>query len=146
MLLEEQAQVEQRLLQNPGIDQHQHDQEPAQATVAVQKRVDGFELHMGQGSSHQHRQGMGSVRRAMDEVLQLPHARVHQPRWRRHEAGVARSGAADPVLTAAELPRQPVGSAAPGQQPGVDFAQQTGGEREALPQPCQAVLQSRHVA
>ena len=45
VLLEEKAQVGQRLLKHPGIDQHQHDQEPAQATVAVQKRVDGRTAH-----------------------------------------------------------------------------------------------------
>lgn len=56
VLLEEQAQLEQRLLQHPGIDQHQHDQQPAQSAVAVQKRVDGLELHVGQGGPHQHRQ------------------------------------------------------------------------------------------
>ncbi|MGA1518787.1 MAG: hypothetical protein ACO34F_02385 [Burkholderiaceae bacterium] len=54
VLLEEQAQVQQRLLEHPGLDQHQHDQEPAQATIAIEKRVDRFKLHVGQGGTHQH--------------------------------------------------------------------------------------------
>ena len=115
VLLEEQAQIEQRLLQHASLDQHQHDQQPAQATIAVQKRVDGLELHVGQGGPHQHRQGVRTIWSAMDEVLQLAHARTYQPLRRWHEAGVARPGAADPLLTAPELAGQPIGSAAPGQ-------------------------------
>ena len=53
MLLEEQAQVEQRLIEHAGVDQHQNDQQPAEAAVAVEKRVDCLELHVGQGGANQ---------------------------------------------------------------------------------------------
>jgi hypothetical protein len=86
-------------LQHPGIDQHQHDQQPPQSAIAIQKRVDRLELPMGQGGPHQRR-------------------------WRRHKAGVSWSGAADPVLAAAELAGQSIGSAAPGQQAGMDLTQE----------------------
>ena len=76
MLLEEQAHVKERLLEHAGLDQHQHDQQPAQAA-------------------------------AMDERLQLRHAVLKVPRRRRHEVRIPRSGAADPVLAASELPRPP---------------------------------------
>jgi len=35
-----------RLAEHPGLDQHQHDQQPAQSAVAVEKRVDRLELHV----------------------------------------------------------------------------------------------------
>ena len=38
MLLEEQAHVKQRLLEHAGLDQHQHDQQPAQA-AAMDERL-----------------------------------------------------------------------------------------------------------
>jgi hypothetical protein len=41
---------------------------------------------------------MLTVEAAVDELLQLHHALLHQRRGRRHEARIARSGAADPVL------------------------------------------------
>jgi hypothetical protein len=47
VLLEEQAHVMQRLLEHAGLDQHQHDQQPAQAAIAIEKRVDRLELHVG---------------------------------------------------------------------------------------------------
>ena len=53
MLLEEQAQVEQWLIEHAGVDQHQNDQQPAEAAVAIEKRVDGLELHVGQGGANQ---------------------------------------------------------------------------------------------
>ena len=39
----------------------------------------------------------------MDERLQLRHAVLKVPRRRRHEVGIPRSGAADPVLAATEF-------------------------------------------
>ena len=39
-VLQKQAEVEQGLPEYLGVDQHQHDQQPAQATVAVEERVD----------------------------------------------------------------------------------------------------------
>jgi hypothetical protein len=46
VLLEEQAQVEQRLGQRPLSTEDQRDQQPAQSAVAVEKRVDRLELHV----------------------------------------------------------------------------------------------------
>ncbi len=35
VLLEEQAEIEQRLLEHTGLQQHQHDQQAAQAAIAI---------------------------------------------------------------------------------------------------------------
>lgn len=79
------------------------------------------------------------------KCCQLAHAGLHLSRWRRHETGIARPGATDPVLAAPELPRQAIGTAAPGQQPAMDLAQQTRGQGKALAQPGQSVLQPSDV-
>lgn len=76
---EEQAQVEQWLLQNPYINQHQHDQESTHATVANENRMDRLELHVGQCGADQQRQAVFALGTPMDELLQLPHS-IRQPR------------------------------------------------------------------
>jgi hypothetical protein len=86
--------------------------------------VNRLELQVRQGGAHQHRQGVLTVVASVDELLQLPHAVLHQSRRRRHEPGVSRPGAADPVLATPELPRQAIGAATTGQQPAMDLAQQ----------------------
>jgi hypothetical protein len=96
--------------------------------------VDRLKLHVGQGGSNKHRQGMRNVPAAMDELLQLCHAVLKVARRRHHEVRIARSGAADPVLAASELPRQPIGAATSGQPLAVDFAKQMGGEGEGIVQ------------
>jgi len=52
--LEKQAQVEQRLAQQPLVMQQQGNEQASNAAVAVQKGVDGFELHMGQRDPDEH--------------------------------------------------------------------------------------------
>jgi hypothetical protein len=37
-----------KLLEPAGLDQHQHDQQPAEAAIAIEKRVDRLELHVSQ--------------------------------------------------------------------------------------------------
>jgi hypothetical protein len=46
--LEEQAQLKQRLLEHAGLNQHQHDQQPAHAAAAIEKRVDLLKLQADQ--------------------------------------------------------------------------------------------------
>ena len=55
MLLEIEAEVEKRLREHAAVVEQQGDQQPADATVSVQERMDGLELHMGQRSLHQGR-------------------------------------------------------------------------------------------
>ena len=44
MLLEVEAEIQERLVEHSCVEEHQHDQEPPDPTVAVQKRVNGLEL------------------------------------------------------------------------------------------------------
>ena len=92
-----------------GVEEHKRDQEPPDATIAVQKRVDGLELHLGERGFDERRQ---AVVRGMDEALERGHAMLDVLRRGRNEAGGAGASAADPVLAAAELAGLPV-SAAP---------------------------------
>jgi hypothetical protein len=48
MLLQVEAQVEERLAQDPAVTEQQGDQEPAHPSVAVEERVDGLELDVRQ--------------------------------------------------------------------------------------------------
>ena len=104
-------------MSTPCADEHQHDQQPAQAAVAIQEGVDRRELQMCLSP-------------------------LWQPRRRRPEECVARPGSADPVLAAAEFARQVISTATAtaGQLPVEDLAQQAGGEGEALPQPGQIMV------
>jgi hypothetical protein len=141
VLLEEEAQVEEGLAQDPALHQHQHDQQPPQTPVAIEERVDRLELHVDKGRHHQPRE----VIVGMEETLQIRHAALHQPRGRRYEAGVASSGATDPVLAVPELTRQSIGATPTGEQHGMNLPQQTGGEGETTGQPGRAVFERRHV-
>ena len=55
MRLEEQAGVEQRLAQQPLGHQLQHDQQAADAAIAIEERVDGFKLDMCKGGFYEQR-------------------------------------------------------------------------------------------
>ena len=66
-----------------------------QPAVAVQKRVDGFELHMRQPGLCENGK---SVVRGVDEPLQIGHAFLDKVGRRRHEGRIAGTRTADPVL------------------------------------------------
>ena len=53
VFVEEQAEIQQRLLEDPGVVQQECDEEPSDTPVAVQERVDGLELHVCQRRSDQ---------------------------------------------------------------------------------------------
>ena len=65
--------------------------------------MDGLELHVRE-PGFDHRRGEAVL--VVEEALQVIERCLHLVRRRRHEAGVAGPGAADPVLGAAELPRR----------------------------------------
>ena len=78
-----------------GLAQHEGDQQSSQPTVAVEKRVDGFELNMRQPGLDENGK---SVVRGVDEPLQVGHAFLDVVGRRRHEGRVAGTRTADPVL------------------------------------------------
>src|SRR4051812_33066062 len=82
--------------------QHQWDQQSPDTTIAVEERVDRFELHVRNGGHHHH-----GIRRCrvVERTLQPRHQVLDKRgRWR-YEVRVAWPGAADPVLGSSELTR-----------------------------------------
>ena len=138
VLLEVEAQVEQRLAEHAGVAEEQRDQQPPDAAVAVEEGVDGLELHVRERRLDEHRQVVAVV---VQEALQGGHAVGDGRVRRRHEDGVAGARAADPVLAAAELARVLVAAAAAREQLGVDLAHEARAQREAAAQAREAVLQ-----
>lgn len=61
MLFEIQAQIQQRLRQDAGIVQHHGNEQPLHAAVAVEKRMNAFEPHMGKASLDERRQRLSFV-------------------------------------------------------------------------------------
>ncbi len=53
MVLEVQAQEEDRVLEDPIGAEHKGDEEPADAPIAIEKGMDGLELHVGEGCPDQ---------------------------------------------------------------------------------------------
>lgn len=98
MLLEEEAQIQQRFFQYLVVAEDERDQQPPHASVAVQEWVDGFELGMGKTGLEQWRN-----RLVVEEFFQFAKTGQHFMGGRRHKSGIARHGAADPVLGRAEL-------------------------------------------
>ena len=85
VLLEIQAQVKKRLAQQAGVNQHQGYEQAANTPVAIQERVNSFELHMRQSCTHELRQSIVS---GMEKALKSRHAVGDFGVGRRHEGGV----------------------------------------------------------
>ena len=129
MLLEVTAQVHQRLPQQRPVLHECGDQQSPDASVAIQEGVDGFELGVDQRDPDQRRQvGVGG----MDEALQVRQQTGHLLRRWRHEGGIARSRAANPVLRATQFAGQLAGTSRPIEQPPMGLAQQANAERQAM--------------
>src|ERR1700730_3715266 len=76
---------------------HQRDQEASDAAIAVQKRVNGFKLHMGEGRFY------NWVGRFVQVLLEIRETGI-QMSWRcRHKSRIARPRASDPILGATEF-------------------------------------------
>lgn len=72
--LEVEAQVQDRLRQRPLGTQEQRDEESSEATIAVEKRVNGLELHVGEPGLDQRWRPLGLV---VQELLERAHALDH---------------------------------------------------------------------
>lgn len=101
-----------------------------------------LELHVRQLGPHQHRP---AVVFGVQKVLERLHAVGHGGVCRRHECGIAGTGAAEPVLRAAELARVLAAAPPARQQDTVNLAEQPVRQREPLPQARQPVLESSDV-
>ena len=61
MLFEIEREVEQRLTEQSALVQQKRDEQAAQTSVAIQKRVDRFELDVGQRGIEQDGQAVGVI-------------------------------------------------------------------------------------
>ncbi len=119
VLFEIQGEVEQWVPEHAfGVEQ-EGDEKAAEAAVAIQEGVDGFELHMGERGLDKNG---GGDRLVVEEFFQCAEAFQQGIRRRGHMGGIAGSGAADPVLAAAELAGFLVRAATFAQEHSVDFA------------------------
>ena len=142
MLLEVVRQVEHGLVQHAALGQQERDQQPADAPVAVEKRVNGLELHVRERDLDQRRQAVLSVQ----ESLQVTQHAGHHVVRRRHEGrrGERASAGADPVLARAQLAGLEPAAAYAAHQFSVDLPNQPDRHRQ-LRQPRQAVVHRAHV-
>ena len=85
MLLEVQAQVQQRLAHQAISRQLQRDQQAPEPSIAIEEWVDGFELHMSERGFEQRWCRLGHV---VEKVLELLQALVELVRRRRNSPGV----------------------------------------------------------
>src|SRR6266498_5290977 len=102
VLLEEPAQVQERQREHLPLTEQERHEQPSDAPVAVEERVDRLELRVGEPGVHERRE-----RLIVQELLEVAE-NVHElPRWRRHERRVSdrRGAGADPVLRPPELAR-----------------------------------------
>src|SRR5437016_3356254 len=73
VLFEESAEVQERLRQDLPVTQEQADQQPADASIPIDKRMDRLELVVNQGQADQLRRFVGGV----DVPLPLPQSLGH---------------------------------------------------------------------
>jgi hypothetical protein len=132
------AEVEERVAEDPRLAEQQRDEETADAAVAVEKRMDRLELHVRQGRAQEHRH---AVALRVKELLELRHALGNRRVWRRHESGVSRSRATNPVLGAAEFARILPASAAAGEEDSVDLSNQAIRKWEPVAQSSETVVE-----
>lgn len=106
----------------------QGDQQSPDTSIAVQERMDGLELDVSQADAHQR----GQLIAAMNPFLQRRQCIGQSIRGRRHEAGVAGSAAADPVLAATNFAGLFLTAASALHQSLVGLAEQSGRQRKSL--------------
>src|SRR6266498_1531461 len=103
MLLEERAEIEQRLLEELLRLQQERDEQPADAAVAVEKRMDRLELIVNERQADQRREMRLGVQELLEQVERGVHLRDRRRDVRRLRD--LRSRLPDPVLHRAELAR-----------------------------------------
>jgi hypothetical protein len=129
VLLEIEGEVEQGVPEHAfGVEQKGNEQAP-QPSVSIQKRVDGFELHMGERGLDENGGGDGLV---VEEIFQCAEALEQDIGRRGHMSGIARACAADPILAAPELAGFLVRATAVAKKHSVDFADEPKGNRQTL--------------
>ena len=102
VLLEEEAQVEERFAEQLPVLEQERDEEPPDAAVAVEVGVDCLELRVAEPCPDECRQFAALI---VDEALEAGQEFAHRVRRRGDVGRVAGTGAANPVLAASDLSR-----------------------------------------
>ena len=95
MSLEVKAQVEQRLTQKTFGAEKQSDEQTAQPTIAIEKGVDGLELHVDKTCLYENGQLVFFVVKKMLEEVQTLHCAFR--RWG-NKFSISRTATANPIL------------------------------------------------
>jgi hypothetical protein len=140
MSFEENGQIQQRLRQDAALQQHQWDQQPSQASVAIQERVDGFKLVVGHRELDEQRHSS-----FVEEGFEVAQRIVHGVNGGRHKRRVGRRGSADPILAAAKLAWCGIAAAYASQQLCMNFSQESQAQWKLLGQSGDAMLERSHV-
>src|SRR5690606_15029864 len=72
--LEVEAEVQQRIAQHAIVAEQERGQEPADAAVAIEERMDRLELHVGEAGPDEVRQAVAPI---VEEALECPHGVRH---------------------------------------------------------------------
>ena len=143
MLLEVQADIQQRLPQQSIVGELKRDQQATDASVAIEKWVDRLELDVRECRLHERRRRFRFI---VQEALEMLQALGNFIRWRRDERSVTGPCPSDPDLAASEFAGRCVRSASAAEQDLVYFAEQAQRQWESSAKPLQPVFEGRHVA
>src|SRR5689334_16155987 len=127
MELEIMTQIQQRKFQDTALAEQERNQQPSDASVPVEERVDRFKLAVRQPADHQRRKS-GAL---MEELLKVIERVMHLVNRRRHERSRRQRaiGRANPVLATAEFSGRAVGTAHPFEQLSVNLPDEPQGKR-----------------
>ena len=138
MPFEKSAEIEQRMIEQLLRVKEKRDQQPSDAAVAVEKRMNGLEVVVDQ----RERINAGRCDGACRNFSNASSASCIVGNRRRDvlRVGDSRAGRADPVLQMPELARVAAAAANAAHQPFVHFANEAKAERQLL-QPLQSVVE-----
>jgi hypothetical protein len=102
VLLEVETQIEDWFPQRTGGAQQKCDEQPAQAAIAIEERMNRLELHVDQPGLDKQREARAFV---VQKQFERAHAIEDHLGRRRHEGRIPGASAADPILTAPEFTR-----------------------------------------
>src|SRR5437870_4164581 len=105
------------------------DQNSADAAIAVEKRMNRFELHVREAGPYQHRK---AIIFGVQKFFERRHFFRNSGVRRRHERRIARPRAAEPILRSAKLSGVLVAAAAAGKKHAVDLANESIRERKSV--------------
>ena len=135
VFFEKKAEIEERLGQDAVVAEQHRDEEAAGAAVAVEERVDGLELRVGEAGADE-----GGHVVVVKEEFERAHAREDLVGRGRDEEGVAGARAGDPVLRGAEFAGLLFAAATFCEEHAMDFFDEAEGKRKTFGEALHAVL------